>query len=150
MDDKNIIELLNKIVNEKMLDDISIDNAHMCIDILINGGMENINNVKMMAMILIKRAGLIQTNNNENVVDNSEEKIIARATKFIKEIKSFLDTKDLTPYLIEELEYILDGLTKTETTPRELNRLCSLYENKYRPAITISDEYIPETSNHKR
>ena len=69
MDDKKIIVLLEKVIEEKMLNSVELENAKLCIDILTNGILENVNNVRNIAVMLIKRAGLINLN-NKNILTN--------------------------------------------------------------------------------
>ena len=70
-----------------------------------------------------------------------------RAERYAKEIREYLDTKDLSPDLATCLEFTLEDLTKDNATYEELARANVVYEVKYKPAVEAASEFIKPESN---
>lgn len=70
-----------------------------------------------------------------------------RAERYAKEIRKYLDTKDLSPDLATCLEFTLEDLTKTDTTTEKLNETCAVYEFRYKTAVEAASEFIKPESN---
>ena len=85
MGDKEIIRLLKKIIEEKLLEGYEFENAKMCLEILNNNNDVNKNNAIDMARNLIRVAGFIQAD-NKRVVYNVEEDIFTRVKKSLKKL----------------------------------------------------------------
>lgn len=151
MDRTEIIILLKKIVDKKMLeDDISIMNANMCIDALTYGGMEDRDNVRMMAINIIKRAGLIELENLPNRFDTEkrDNELLNEIPKLVEEIRGYLATRQLDSNLALCLEFVIEDLTNEQLSKEQKLEVIQKYYREYEPAITSTDEYIPKSSNH--
>ena len=142
---------LKKIVDEKLLVGIELDNAKMCMDSLNSNDKKNRNNVLGMANYLLRKAGFeIQLIKTESTLPTEYEQNVTRAKIIVKEIKEYLNTKDLNPDLVDCLETTINNLTKEGATTQELSNAINLYDHLYKPAITIADEYIPKSINHRK
>lgn len=150
MEDKELVRLLKKIVDEKLLGSDELNNAKMCIDILTNGSLSDIKNVRMMAIHVIKRAGLMKLNNTPNRFDVEEDdnKLLAKIPEIIEEIKFFLETKDLDKDLATCLEFVIEDLTDEQKSKEEKLEVIQKYYRVYKPAIMAANEYIPNSSKH--
>ena len=149
MEDREIIELLQKIVDDKMLDDFLISQVNMCIDILTNGGPGEIKNVRMMAMNLIKKAGLIKIKNLSNCFDTKkrDNELLNNIPKLVEEIRRYLATKQLDSNLALCLEFVIEDLTNEQLSREKKLNVIQKYYREYEPAITSAAE-LPKSSNH--
>ena len=153
MDRTEIIILLKKIVDKKMLeDDISIMNANMCIDALTYGGMEDRDNVRMMAINIIKRAGLIEPENlpNRFDVEKDDDKLLASIPEIVEEIKDYLRTRIIEKSFADFLGILVEDLNDEKIPRKQKITDIQKYFREYKPAITCADEYIPKSSNHRK
>lgn len=152
MGDKDIIRLLEKIVDERLLNDIDIANAKICIDILTNGGPGDIENVRGGAINAIKRAGLMDIENlpNRFDVEDDDEKLLANIPQIVEEIIIYLNTKDLNKDLATCLEFVIEDLIDNKKTDDEKLEVIQRYYRVYKSAINSASEYIHESSNHRK
>lgn len=153
MDRTEIIILLKKIVDKKMLeDDISIMNANMCIDALTYGGMEDRDNVRMMAINIIKRAGLIELENlpNRFDVEEDDDKLLTSIPEIVEEIRDYLRTRIIEKSFADILGILIEDLNDKKIPKEQKIADIQKYYRVYKPAITIADEYIPKSINHRK
>ena len=152
MDRTEIIILLKKIVDKKMLeDDISIMNANMCIDALTYGGMEDRDNVRMMAINIIKRAGLIELENlpNRFDVEEDDDKLLTSIPEIVEEIRDYLRTRIIEKSFEDFLGILIEDLNDEKIPREQKTEDIQKYYRVHKPAIISADKYIPKSSNYR-
>lgn len=157
MEDKDIIILLEKIINEKLLGETFIQKVEMCLGYFKSNNSDkysimNKSNARNLAINLIKKAGLISTEKNTETTNVDEEfkNALERRKKIIKEIRKYLSKGNLEDVLLRRLEEFFKRLNKENISLPELSILFLEYENIYKPAIDAINEYITNASNHGR
>lgn len=157
MEDKDIIILLEKIINEKLLGETFIQQVEMCLGYFKSNNSDkysimNKSNARNLAINLIKKAGLISTEKNTETTNVDEEfkNALKRRKKIIKEIGEYLSKGNLEDVLLRRLEEFFKRLNKENISLPELSILFLEYENIYKPAIDAINEYITNASNHGR
>ena len=152
MGDKDIIRLLDKIVDERLLNDVILGNVLMCIDLFRSENEFDKGKARDMATKLIKIAGLMDIENlpNRFDVEDNDEKLLANIPEIIEEIRFYLETKDLNKDLATCLEFVIEDLNDNKKTDDEKIEVIQRYYRIYKSAINSASEYIHESSNHRK
>ena len=151
MEDKDLIRLLEEIINKKMLNDNLTVPITGCLDTLKRNDKNNIESARKSALRFLELTGFkIQRDKIKSTLPTEYEQNVTRAKAIVKEIEYYLNTKNLNSDLVNHLETTVKNLTKEGATTQELSNAINLYDHLYKPAITIADEYIHESSNHRK
>lgn len=152
MGDKDIIRLLEKIVDERLLNDVFIGNVRMCIDLFRSENEFDKGKARDMATKLIKKAGLMDIENlpNRFDVEDGDKKLLANIPEIVEEIILYLNRKDLNKDLATCLEFVIEDLSDNKKTDDEKLEVIQRYLRVYKSAINSASEYIHESSNHRK
>ena len=148
MSDETIVEKLNEKLNRGILNSAMENIAKICIDALKNGNEDDKKRARAMVKPFFVPFRTPSINENKEADRNKEFRETAeRAMRYANEIRYYLGTKDLTPYLTTNLKIIFDTLTKDGATYEDLANACTLYEVEYKTAVEVASEHIKPEGN---